>query len=165
MRKSKLDNPHIKQEVIQRLAIGESQGSIAKDVGLHQSQISRFVNRDDVKPFIEKEQLRLLEALPDAVDNVKGLVREMPKIPKKDTKRRELSYKASLDVMKSAGIMPTPEKSQAIINIFQQTNIIPSPLVQAILEEHMRKLNSFGKEDQREMSEINQKDEDNLGDN
>ncbi len=90
MRKSKLDVPHIKKQVIKRLATGEPQASIAKSVGLCQPQISRFANRGDIKPFIEQEQIRLAEAVPDAVDNVKELVKEMRDIPKKDIRRREL---------------------------------------------------------------------------
>ena len=74
MKKSKLDSPHIKAEVIKRIAVGESQSRIAGDVGLHRSQVSRFARREDIKPFIEQEQLKLLEAVPDAVENLTGLV-------------------------------------------------------------------------------------------
>ena len=74
MKRSKLDIPHIKKDVIRRLAVGESQGSIAKDVGLSQSQISRFARREDIKPFIENEQMRLIGKVPDAVDYVKSLI-------------------------------------------------------------------------------------------
>ncbi len=74
MRKSKLEIPHIKEQVIKRLAVGENKKSIAKDVGLHRSQISRFANREDIKSFIEQEQMKLVEFVPDAVENVKELV-------------------------------------------------------------------------------------------
>lgn len=47
MKRSKLDVSHIKKEVIRRLAVGESQRSIAKDVGVDHSQISRFARRED----------------------------------------------------------------------------------------------------------------------
>ena len=50
MKKSKLDTPHIKQEVVKRLAVGESQRSIAMDVGVDHSRISRFIRREDVNP-------------------------------------------------------------------------------------------------------------------
>jgi hypothetical protein len=139
MRKSRLDQPHIKERVIKRLAIGEKQIEIAKDVGLHYSQISRFSNREDIKPFIEQEQMKLLEVVPDAVENVKGLVKEMKKIPKKDIKRFELSYKASLDVLKAAGLMPTPVQSQVITNIYnQQNNAFITPVVKAILDRYLQ---------------------------
>ena len=65
MKKSKLDKPGIKQEVIQRLAIGETQASIARDVGLDRSQVCRFARREEIRPFIEREQMKLVEAVPD----------------------------------------------------------------------------------------------------
>ncbi len=138
MRKSKLDVPHIKKQVIKRLATGEPQKSIAKSVGLCQPQISRFANRGDIKVLIEQEQMRLADAVPDAVDNVMDLVREMKDIPKKDIRRRELSYKASHDTLKAFGIMPTPVQSQIITNIFSQKNLI-SPAISALLDEHNKK--------------------------
>jgi len=44
MKKSKLDNPHIRQEVLKRLAVGENKAAIARDFGLHRSQVSRFAS-------------------------------------------------------------------------------------------------------------------------
>ena len=118
-KKSKLDSPHIQDMVVKQLAVGESQNSIAKVVGLNQSQVSRFANREEIKALIEQEQMKLLEVVPDAVENIKGLVRAMKDIPEKDHKRKELSYKASKDVLKSVGLMPTPVQSQTFVNIFQ----------------------------------------------
>ena len=58
MRKSKLDTPHIKEMVVKKLAVGESQESIAKDVGLNQSQVSRWIaNREDIRSLIEQQQM------------------------------------------------------------------------------------------------------------
>jgi transposase-like protein len=77
MRKSKLDSPHTKVRVVKQLAPGQSQSSIAKEVGLNQSQVCRFANREDIRTLIEQEQARLLEVVPDAVENVKDLVKEI----------------------------------------------------------------------------------------
>ena len=107
MRRSKLDIPHIKKDVIRRLAVGESQGSIAKGVGLSQSQISRFARREDIKPLIENEQMRLIEKVPDAVDYVKSLIPRKGQRGSMDMKEKELAYKASHDVLKAVGIMPS----------------------------------------------------------
>ena len=120
MKRSKLDSPPVKAEVVKRLAAGESQSRIAEDVGLHRSQVSRFAKREDIQEFIKQEQIRLVEVVPDAVENVMGLVREMKDIPPKETKRRELAYKASQDVLKAVGIMPTPLQSPVINNIFNE---------------------------------------------
>ena len=138
-----MDTPHIKKKVVQRLAVGESQRSIAKDVGIDHSQISRFSKREDIRSFIEEEQMRLVEVVPDAIENVKGLVREMKKIPKKDIRRRELSYKASVDTLKSVGIMPSQVQSQVITSIYQQNNLAFSPVVEEILRKHGELMDNF----------------------
>jgi hypothetical protein len=137
MKKSKLDAPHIKALVVKQIASGESQNSIAEEVQLDQSTVCRFANREDVRALIEAEQKRLLEVVPDAVENVKELVREMKDIPKKNIKRRELSYKASKDVLKSVGLLPTPVQSQVFINLYQGPNQIISPLVMKIIGQQM----------------------------
>jgi hypothetical protein len=160
VRRSKLDNPHIKKEVVQRLAVGDRPKSIAKDVGLSSSQIYRFAKREDIKPFIEQEQIKLLEVVPDAVENVKELVREMKDIPKEEIKRRELSYKASLDTLKAVGIMPTPVQSQIITNIYQENNLIVSPAVQEIIRKHVRSLTFEG---HKELEENREKGEETDG--
>ena len=138
MKRSKLENPHIKEMAVKRLAAGESQASVAQDIGVHRSQVCRFAKREDIRPFIEQEQMKLMEAVPDAVENVKQLVREMKDLPKGDTKERELSYRASLDTLKAAGMMPSPVQSQVIANIFNDQRTVISPVVQEILDSHLK---------------------------
>ncbi len=124
---SKLNKLPVKNEVIHQLAIGETQTNIAKQVGVDRSQISRFANKDEVKARLEEEQLKLAEVTPDAVQNVKDLVTEMPTIPKDDIKNRELSYEASKDTLKAVGLFPSPQYAHSLTNIFndnrQQTVI------------------------------------------
>ncbi len=110
----KLD--HVKDDVVKKLAIGKSQTSIAKQVGVDQSTISRFAKEDKNIQLIEEEREKLVKVLPDAVRNVKDLVEEMPTIPKDDIKRRELSYKASKDVLKATNIFPSPQFAHNIYN-------------------------------------------------
>ncbi len=130
---SKLDKLLVKKEVVHKLAIGEPQTSIAKQVGVNQSTISRFANKDEAQILIEEEQLKLVEVLPDAVQNVKDLVKEMPGIPKDDIKRRELSYKASKDVLKATNVFPSPQYAHNIYNDNSQQTVI-SPSYQAFLD-------------------------------
>ena len=136
MKKSRLDSPPTKAEVIKRLATGESQSSVAGEFGLHRSQVSRFAKREDIKPFIEREQMKLVEAVPDAVENVKELVRDMKNIPPKETKRRELAYKASNDLLKAVGIMPAQTQAPLIKNIYNDNRLIISPIVMELLSKH-----------------------------
>jgi predicted transcriptional regulator len=145
VKKSKLDNPHIKKRVIQELALGKSQGSIAKEVGVSQSQVSRFASRDDIKPFLEKEFMRLVELVPDALDNVEEVIKDkIENIPKNNIKRRKFVLDTSTDALKAVGIMPTPVQSQVITNIYQK-NLFITPAMQEILNNHLKSLMSFGK--------------------
>ena len=140
MRKSKLELPHIKKKVIGEIAAGKSQSEVAQEVELHPSQVCRFLKREDVQELIEQETLRLLEAVPDAVQNVKNLVHEMKAIPKKDSKRQELAYKATSDVLKSAGLLPSSKQSQTLINIYEQKNFTMPSILQELINEHLQKM-------------------------
>jgi predicted XRE-type DNA-binding protein len=136
---NKLESEGVKKQIAKAIAGGQSQGEIAKDLGVSQPTISHLVNKGDVKALIEAETLKLLDAVPQAVENLKALVNEMPDIPKKETKRRELAYKASTEVLKTAGLLPTPIQSQTLINIYAE-NLFASPLIEtflALLKEQM----------------------------
>jgi hypothetical protein len=50
--------------VIKELAAGTQQAAIAGQLGVSQSLISKFSTRKDVRPFIEREQLRLMRLFP-----------------------------------------------------------------------------------------------------
>ncbi len=131
---SKLDKLPVKKEVVHKLAIGEPQTSIAEQVGVNQSTISRFANKDEAQVLIEEEKLKLAEVIPDAVQNVKDLVKEMKDIPKDDIKRRELSYKASKDVLKATNVFPSPQYANNIYNDNSQHNTVISPAFQQYID-------------------------------
>ena len=136
MTKSRLDNTEIKNRVIKELAAGISQTQIANQLGVSQSLISKFSTRKDVRPFIEREQLRLIEVIPDAVYNVKKLVEEMKDIPTNEVARQKLAYKATSDVLKSVGIYPNPVQANSITNIYNDNRkAVISPIVNAVLSE------------------------------
>jgi transcriptional regulator with XRE-family HTH domain len=136
-RQSKLDTPHIKKEAVKRLAAGESQSTVARRVGLDQSQVSRWLRKEDVAALVEKETLRLLEVVPDAIENVRYLVKGMKKA--KTDKARELGYKASQDALKVGGIMKD-EQGPVVTKIYQRNQFILSPVVQQIINQHVKDL-------------------------
>ena len=90
---------YLKAKKLREKSIGnsrrESQTAVARSLGVNQSTISRLANKEDVKALLEDETLKLLEVVPQAVENLKSLVNEMPEISKKEVKRRELSLKAT----------------------------------------------------------------------
>ncbi len=131
---SKLKELPIKKEVIHKLAVGESQTSIAKQMGVDQSAISRFANKDEAQVLIEQEQLKLAEVVPVAVQNVIGLVEEMKDIPEDDIERRKLSYKATTDVLKATNVFPSPQYAHNIYNDNSQQNTLITPEFQQFLD-------------------------------
>ena len=68
------------------------------------------------------------------MENIKDLVKEMPEIPKKEIKRRELAYKASADFPKTAGMLPTPIQTQTLVNIIRTGDIFTGPLLEKLKE-------------------------------
>ncbi len=142
----KLD--HVKDDVVKKLAVGEPQTSIAEQVAVDQSTISRFASKDENRALIEEQKGELVKVLPDAVQNVKDLVTEMPTIPKDDTKNRELSYKASQDVLKATNIFPSPQFAHNIYNDNRQQTQIISPNVLDMFAQHAKSLIDNGEEDE-----------------
>jgi len=86
-----------------------------------------------------------LEAVLRAVENVKDLVNEMPGIPKKEVKRRELAYKATVSLLKTAGLLPRPVQSVFIQNIFNPVqNIFDNPLLTKLIESMQEEESQMG---------------------
>ncbi len=123
----KLD--HVKDKVVKMLAVCEPQTSIAEQVGVNQSTISRFANKDEAQVLIEKEQLKLVEVLPDAVAN-----EGMKNVPEDDVKKLGLCYKASTDVLKATNVFSSPQYAHNIYNDNSQHNTVISPSYQAFLD-------------------------------
>jgi hypothetical protein len=134
----KLDAQHIKDNVVKKLAVGEPQTSIAEQAGVNQSTISRFAKEDEIRQQIEEEREKLVRVLPDAVENVKDLVEKMKDIPKDDIKRRELSYKASKDVLKATNIFPSPQYAHNIYND-NRTQTVVDPAVMKLFSTDIAK--------------------------
>ena len=101
---------------------------------VNQSTISRFANKDEAQVLIEKEQLKLVEVLPDAVANVKSLVEGMKDVPEDDVKKLGLCYKASTDVLKATNVFPSPQYAHNIYNDNSEHNTVISPSFQAFLD-------------------------------
>ncbi len=83
------------------------------------------------------------------MQNVKDLVGEMKDIPKDDIKRRELSYKASKDVLKATNVFPSPQYAHNIYNDNrqQQTMKISQVMMNLIGENIHKQLADLDEED------------------
>lgn len=144
---SRIRNLIIKKEVVRKLALGESQSQIGREIGVDRRTINGWIkNRDDIKELVEKEQIRLLDKVPNAVDYVSSLIPipdENGNLPAMNYKEKELAYKASNDVLKAAGIMPSTVPSQIIMNIYQEKPLI-NPVIMQLLEERDKKFLPIG---------------------
>lgn len=138
-----------KAQAIAMLASGSSQREVAKQLGVHQSTISRFAKKPDIKPLIEMAAQELIEqGLQPAVDLVIDTIRESHDrgIKHHDLNKeknlltlRKLALQSSEKVMKSAGVVPTHTQAPVIQNIVNvEGDAILSPNVKEILIAHTR---------------------------
>ena len=125
-------------EIGRRRIAGQKTKEIAKEIGLTPDTVRRYLKRDDVKEWIEREQLGVLEALPNAVQNITGLVNGMK--GEKDKDERRLCFEATKEVLKVGGIIPTNTQSTFIQNIYGQNNLVLSPVLKEMLERHEKSL-------------------------
>jgi predicted transcriptional regulator len=122
----------VKMEIAKALAGKVSQQTIADQLGVSQSTVSRLANKEDVKAMIEQETIRLLGSVPQAIDNIAGLVSEMPHMT--NVKEKELAFKATRKVLEAAGVLNSPSPSLGVVNVFQQNSVVLSPIVEAAIE-------------------------------
>ncbi len=92
--------------------------------------------RKKTRQLIEIERGKLVEVLPDAVQNVKDLVAKIKDIPEDDIKQRELSYKATKDVLKATNVFPAPQYAQTIYNDNRKQNTVISESVLKMFQSH-----------------------------
>ncbi len=137
---SKLDKLPVKKEVIHQLAVGEPQTSIAEQVGVDQSTISRFAKEDENIQLIEKEREKLVRVLPDAVKNVKALVEGMKDVPEDNIKKLELCYKASKDTLKATGLFPSPQYAHNIYNDNRTQTVVEPSIMKLFSSEFSRNM-------------------------
>lgn len=125
MKTTRLEAPHIKGQIITRVVAGNSNSAIARDLGVAHTTVGRYLQKEDVQELINQESLRLMEVVPDAIENLKGLVRGMSSLDEKDNKGRELAFKASQRVLEAAGILstgaPAPTEGERIFQLLYRS--------------------------------------------
>ncbi len=136
----KLDAQHIKNDVVKKLAVGETQTSIAEKIGVNQSTVSRFAKEDEIRQLIEKERGKLVRVLPDAVKNVKALVEGMKNVPEDNIKKLELCYKASKDTLKATGLFPSPQYAYNIYNDNRTQTVVEPSIMKLFSSEFSRNM-------------------------
>lgn len=130
-----LHNQEVQENVIKRLANGETQTAVAHSLGVSQAAISKFASNPEVRELIRAEALKLVGNLPTATDNIRHLIENMQ--GSNDPKMKELGYKASLKVLETAGIIPG-QSSSYVFNTFIDNRQELSPIVRELLARHMQ---------------------------
>jgi hypothetical protein len=142
----KLFDPAISTHIIHSLAMGKNKCQIARETGVNRSTLYGIEKRSDIRELIEREQRRLVEKVPDAIDYVKALIpgkREDGTVDKPDDiKDRELAYKATQDVLRGVGIFPSASPSQIITNIYNERPLI-NPTIQMLLDQRDREFEAI----------------------
>jgi hypothetical protein len=142
----RLSDPNVSTAVIQGFATGKNKHQIARETGINRSTLYSFEKRDDIRELIEREQRRLVEKVPDAIDYVKALIpgkREDGTVDKPvDIKDRELAYKATQDVLRGVGIFPSASPSQIITNIYNERPLI-NPTIKMLLDQRDREFEAI----------------------
>jgi len=128
-----LESPEVQDNIIKRLANGETQTAVAHSLGVSQAAISKFASNPEVRELIRAEALKLIGNLPVATDNIRHLIENMQ--GSNDPKMKELGYKASLKVLETAGIIPG-QSSSYVFNTFIDNRQELSPVVLELLQRH-----------------------------
>jgi hypothetical protein len=136
-------NKKAEKKAAQMLAAGATLGKVGQAVGVSESRVCRWANKDESREWIEREQRRYLELVPDAIDYSNKLIKagnaEAAKIGDDDNvpdyKLLEIAQRETESVKKSAGILPSHTNSMIINNIYNDNRgamLVPS--VQSLLD-------------------------------
>jgi len=131
----------------------KSPTEVAKEFGVHPSTIYRKRSKDEVRQIIEEQSQRLLDAVPQAISNIVGLVddfnatEEIDIVDKKTGKitgtrtvpvlsadDKKLAYKATERVLEAPGIIgsSTPSIQIGKMVITNNTAIIQPKVLEAL---------------------------------
>ena len=116
---------------------GESKAQIARELGLSPLTVSKRLQRKHVAELVENLRNGLVTTtLPSAVVNVKKVIEEyadshatdeLGKMPEALHQRREHGFKASIEVMKGAGLLPSNGG-----NVYVQQNVYEAQIPEGV---------------------------------
>ena len=128
------------KQIVQRVLSGKNISQVAREVGVTNTTVYRVLKRENVKDYIEKHTMRMLEDMPEAVDNVSRLVKGMK--DEDDVNKLKLCYQATRDVLTVGNVLPSQTQATFVQNIYnQQNNLIMSPVIREMIEKHNSLMN------------------------
>ena len=120
-------DPRVWRDIDSRLAAGETITSVARDYGVSQQTMSYHAARR--REIIEQIRQELLATAPDAADVMRRTIRR-GQADDADTPTMSLAYKASADLLRAMGYLPSPTPASLVIH----GDVTLSPTVQQILQ-------------------------------
>lgn len=119
-------------------AQGKTYREISDEVGISAPAIHRRVNKNqEIQRFIEAYHKRLVHrSLPKAVKNVEHAISAYTDPQQKDDQQlKDHGFKASLEVLKSAGLLPSQSQAFFIQQVFNDNRaVVVTPEVDRVLD-------------------------------
>ena len=121
------------QQIADGIAIeGKSVATIARETGVCDRTIYRKLHSESFRTFLQTYQHDFIkDNLPDASKTYRDILKK-----KTGSKNSKIKLEASRDVMQASGVIPSREQSIYVQQIFNQTQIILSPVVKELLSKH-----------------------------
>ena len=118
-------------------AAGHAHSFIGNAVGLHQTTITRTLQKPEIAARIEKLQNKVADQyMEDAVENFGHAITSYRKLgPKDDFQLREHGFKASVEICRSIGILPSHAPSIMVQNVLNVSQTVNSPIVDRLLNQ------------------------------
>jgi hypothetical protein len=121
--------------IVKEILEGKSDSEIAKGVGLTVSGVRKVRNRDDIRKMLEREYLKMANAVPAVTDKIIGAAESFSKEQESDDKK--ISWEANKLIAQAHGIIPTSSQSvvhQTFIN--NQVNQVIPPVIAELAAKH-----------------------------
>jgi len=151
-----LDEPKNARKAVKLLSQGKTQTSIADEFGVHRATVSRWVNREEIRDWIDQQAEKYIESLPNALALSKDVIDISRKQTDKailrgdngdivsvntdfiDQKILDAALREVDHLRKAVGITPSHTSSVVIGNLVlgNQQNVL-MPNVQGILDRQL----------------------------
>ena len=125
-----------KLEMAEKKARGATTKELAMEYGVSTARISKILADQNIQEFIEEitRAMTFNEGL-KAYKNVAYAIDSYQKT--KDPQLRSEGFKASLELMRSIGVLESKNVSVSIQNITNTQNNIVSPMMQELIQKHL----------------------------
>lgn len=158
-RKLLLSDPKKARQVVKLLSQGKSQRATAEITGVSRETVNRWVNREEIREWIDQQAEKYIESLPNALELSKNILEISRHQTNKaitrgedgkvvavlsdfiDTKILDLALRETDNLRKAVGITPSHTSSVVIGNLVlgNQQNVL-MPNVQGILDRQLSEI-------------------------